>query len=214
MSELYWNTVTANMRLVLGQFAQKEIAQRFYLAGGTALALQLGHRRSVDLDFFSPSEDIPTIRPQLEAALAPLGGILADSAWGNLVYLAQNVRVGFYGYGFPLIAPTLQAEGMMLASSADIALMKLDALLSRAARKDFYDLYFICQNISLRQLFQKAPQKYASIRDFEIQTVKRLVFFESAEQDSDPLLLRPVAWQTVKDYFIGQAKEIERSWLE
>lgn len=214
MSELYWNTITTDMRLVLGQFAQKTIAQRFYLAGGTALSLQLGHRRSVDLDFFSPSEDIPTIRPQLEAALASLGGILADSSWGNLVYLAQNVRVGFYGYGFPLIAPTVQAEGMTLASSADIALMKLDALLSRAARKDFYDLYFICQNIPLQQLFQKAPQKYVSIRDFETQTVKRLVFFGNAENDSEPILLRPVAWQTVKDYFIGQAKEIEQGWLK
>lgn len=214
MTELYWQTITADMRLVLGQFAQKEIARHFYLAGGTALALQLGHRRSVDLDFFSPDEDIPTLRPQLEAALAPLGGIMADSAWGNLVYLTQNVRVGFYGYGFPLIAPTLQAEGMALASTSDIALMKLDALLSRAARKDFYDLYFICQKISLRQLFHQAPQKYASIRDFEIQTVKRMVFFESAEAESDPVLLQPVTWQTVKDYFIGQAKEIEQSWLE
>ena len=214
MSELYWKTITANMRLVLGQFAQNQIARSFYLAGGTALSLQLGHRRSIDLDFFSPSEDIPTLRPQLEAALAPLGGILADSAWGNLVYLAQNVRVGFYGYGFPLIAPTLQAEDMLLASIPDIALMKLDALLSRATRKDFYDLYFICQNLPLQQIFPKAQQKYASIRDFEIQATKRLVFFESAENDSDPVLLQPVAWETVKEYFIQQAREIERGWLE
>lgn len=213
MSEMYWNTINKNMREVMVGFAKSNISHRFYLAGGTALALQLGHRRSIDLDFFSPSEDIPAIRHQLETALAPLGGILTDSSWGNLVYLAQNVRVGFYGYGFPLLAPTIQADGIAIASSIDIALMKLDALLSRAARKDFYDLYFICQNIPLQQLFQKAPQKYASIRDFEMQTVKRLVFFESAENDSDPVLLQPVAWQTVKDYFIEQAREIERGWL-
>ncbi len=59
MSELFWKTVTDDMRLVLSGFAKTEIGSRFYLAGGTALSLQLGHRLSVDLDFFSPTEDIP-----------------------------------------------------------------------------------------------------------------------------------------------------------
>ena len=101
MNPLFWNTVTENMRLVLNDFSRTKIGASFYLAGGTALSLQIGHRRSVDLDFFSPTEDIPTLRPILEEALAPLRPILADSAWGNLVYLAKDVRVGFYGYGFP-----------------------------------------------------------------------------------------------------------------
>ncbi len=107
--------------------------------------MQLGHRLSVDLDFFSPTEDIPTLRPALEKSLAFFSPILANSAWGNLVYLAQGVRVGFYGYGYELVAPLVETQEMRLASVEDIALMKLDALLARAARKDFYDLYFICQ---------------------------------------------------------------------
>jgi len=214
VSHLFWNTVSGEMRTILVRFFQSQMAEHFYLAGGTALALQIGHRQSADLDLFSPTLDIPTSRKQLEAALAPGGYTLADSAWGNLVYLVQGVRIGFYGYGFPLVRPLVEVEEARLASIEDIALMKLDALLSRAARKDFYDLYFICKNIPLQQIFQKAPQKYTSIRDFEAQTVKRLVYFESAENDSDPVLLRPVAWQTVKDYFIGQAKEIEQGWLK
>lgn len=214
MSNLFWNTITADMRLVLDGFSQTEIGSRFYLAGGTALSLQLGHRLSVDLDFFSPTEDIPTIRPVLEHALASLGATLADSAWGNLVYLAKNVRVGFYGYGYPLVAPLIEKENARLASIEDIALMKMDALLSRAARKDFYDLYFICQQIPLRRLFDLAPQKYPSVRDFEAQTVKRLVYFENAEQDAEPALLRPVTWQMVKEYFVSQAASIGKAWLE
>ena len=213
MSELFWNTVTENMRLVLSGFSLSGIGAQFYLGGGTALALQIGHRRSVDLDFFSPTEDIPTIRVMLENALTPFRATLADSAWGNLVYLANDVRVGFYGYGYPLVAPLVETEGLRLASMEDIALMKLDALLGRAARKDFYDLYFICQKIPLRQLLDRAPKKYPSVRDFESQAVKRLVFFENAEQDTDPPLLLPAAWQTVKEYFIGQAKQIGKSWL-
>jgi len=149
----------------------------------------------------------------LEKALASFHPLLADSAWGNLVYLAQNIRVGFYGYGYELIAPLVETPETRLASLEDIALMKLDALLARAARKDFYDLYFICQKIPLRKVLDLAPQKYPSTRDFETQTVKRLVYFENAEQDIDPQMLAPVTWEQVKDYFIKQSKHIANHWL-
>jgi len=213
MNKLFWQTTTEDMRLVLNGFSQTEIGARFYLVGATALALQIGHRRSVDLDFFSPTEDIPMIRTVLEQSLAVFHPTLADSAWGNLVYLAKDVRIGFYGYVFPLVAPLVDMENLRLASVEDIALMKLDTLLSRAARKDFYDLYFICQKIPLRKLLDLAPQKYANIRDFEVQSVKRLVYFENAEVDVDPVFLQPVAWETVKEFFVQQAKEIGSSWL-
>jgi hypothetical protein len=214
MSELFWNTITDDMRLVLSGFTKTEFGSRFYLAGGTALSLQLGHRQSVDLDFFSPTEDIPTVRIHLESALASFHATLADSSWGNLVYLVKDIRLGFYGYGYPLVAPLVETEDVRLASTEDIALMKLDALLSRAMRKDFYDLFFICKQIPLRRLLDLAPQKYPSVRDFETQTVKRLIYFESAEQDVDPIMLQPVAWAAVKEYFIAQASMLGNSWLE
>lgn len=214
MSNLHWNTVTPDMHVILKQFSNTPTGAKFYLAGGTALSLQLGHRLSVDLDFFSPTEDIPTIRPALELVLAPFDFTLADSAWGNLVYLVQNVRVGFYGYGYELVAPLVETPEARLASVKDIALMKLDALLARAARKDFYDLYFICQQISLREILNLAPKKYPHTRDFEAQSVKRLTYFESAEQDPDPTLLQPINWNQVKEYFTAQAREIGRGWIE
>ncbi len=211
---LFWETVSPEMRDVMQTFGKTEIGSRFYLAGGTALALQLGHRRSLDLDFFAPDEDIPAIRQPLQHALASFNPVLADTAWGNLVFLASGVPVGFYGYGFPAVAPFLLADNIRLASMADIGLMKLDALLARASRKDFYDLYAICQKIPLRQLLDLAPQKYAATRDFEAQTVKRLAFFERAEQEETPLLLQEVSWETVKTFFRQQALELGRSWLE
>ncbi len=214
MSNFFWNTITENMKFVLNGFFQSEIGEHFYLAGGTALALQLGHRHSVDLDFFSPTQDIPTIRPKLDETLAPFDATLTDSAWGNLVYIVKGVRIGFYGYGHPLLNPLIKKESLCLASTEDIALMKLDALLSRAARKDFYDLYFICQKIPLKRLLDLAPQKYPSVRDFEVQVVKRLVYFRNAENEADPDLLMPVTWQTIKEYFTQQAKEIGHNWLQ
>ena len=213
MSNLYWNTISPDMRVVLNGFGKSELGSHFYLAGGTALALQIGHRASVDLDFFSPDLDIPTARETLQDSLHEFSPQLADSSWGNLVFVARNVRVGFYGYGYPLVEPLSKADNVSLASMIDIGLMKLDTLLSRASRKDFHDLYAICQRTPLRNLLDAVPRKYSHARDFEAQVVKHLVYFERAEQEAPVPLIEEVDWQTVKNYFEQQAKEIGKSWL-
>ncbi|MBM4425963.1 MAG: nucleotidyl transferase AbiEii/AbiGii toxin family protein [Chloroflexi bacterium] len=213
MKQLFWNTITNPMREVLEGFMQSNLASSFYLAGGTALSLQIGHRLSVDLDFFSPSEDIPSIRNVIEKTLAPFQFNLSDSSWGNLVYLVNDVRVGFYGYGYPLVSPLVTVGNVRLANIQDIALMKFDALLARASRKDFYDLYFICQQITLRKLLDLSTQKYPYVRDFEVQVTKRLVYFDNAEEETNPVMLKVVDWHRVKNFFIEQAKTIEKGWL-
>jgi hypothetical protein len=198
---------------VMKIFRVSPLGERFYLAGGTALALQLGHRQSYDLDYFSPTEDIVSLRDSLRDVLQVFQPILSDSSWGNLVFLAAGVRVGFYGYGYPLVAPFVLAEGVNLASLQDIGLMKMDALLSRASRKDFHDLYAIGQHIPLRSLFALAGKKYLGMRDFEAQVGKRLVYFARAEQEEPPPLLQEVPWGAVKAYFRQEVKSLAKSWL-
>jgi hypothetical protein len=215
MREFYWNTVTVEMRAVMKGFSRNALSKEFYLAGGTALALQLGHRFSIDLDLFSPTqEDVPALIEPLRHALKDFSPILSDSSWGNLIFLANNVRVGFFGYGYDLVEPAAQAEGIALASVADIGLMKMDALLSRASRKDFHDLYSICQRIPLRELLNLAPRKYPSMRDFEAQVTRHMLMFERAEQETPVPMIDQVPWDTVKEWFQSQAKIIGRSWLE
>jgi len=214
MSGLHWNTVSPALRTVLDDFSKHSIASEFYLAGGTALALQLGHRVSVDLDFFSPTQsDIPALMEPLRRALMNHAPMLADTSWGNLVFLADNIRVGFYGYGYELVRPLVKVNDVSLASLEDIGLMKMDALLARASRKDFHDLYAICQRISLRELFDIAPRKYPHTRDFEAQVVRHMVYFDRAEQETPTPLIEVVEWEIVKDWFRKQAKEIGNSWL-
>lgn len=215
MSGLHWNTVNPALRAVLNNFSKSPIAREFYLAGGTALALQLGHRISVDLDFFSQTQsDVPALTEPLRRALIDYAPVLADTSWGNLVFLADNVRVGFYGYGYDLVRPLIKTEGVSLASIEDIGLMKMDALLARASRKDFHDLYAICQRISLRELFDMAPSKYPHVRDFEAQVTRHMVYFDRAEQETPTPLLEVVEWETVKDWFRKQTKKIGNGWLE
>jgi nucleotidyltransferase AbiEii toxin of type IV toxin-antitoxin system len=96
MSEFFWNTVTENMKFVLNGVSKSEIGKHFYLARGTALALQLGHRISVDLDFFSPTEDIPTIRPTLDEAFAAFDGLLADSHHGGIWFTSSTTCVSAF----------------------------------------------------------------------------------------------------------------------
>lgn len=215
MNEFHWNTVTPEMRAVMKGFSANALSREFYLAGGTALALQLGHRFSVDLDFFSATQaDIPALIEPLRRALKDFSPILSDSSWGALIFLANNVRVGFFGYGYDLLEPLSPAEGIALASVTDIGLMKLDALLSRASRKDFHDLYVICQRVTLRELLDLAPRKYPSTRDFESQVTRHMLMFERAEQETPVPLIEQVAWATVKNWFREQAKLIGRGWLE
>lgn len=215
MSELHWNTVTPAMRSILEGFTESKIAGEFYLAGGTALALQLGHRLSVDLDFFSPTQsDVPALANVLQHALKGFSPTLSDTSWGNLVFLANDVRIGFYGYGYALIRPLLQTGDLRLASMEDIALMKMDALLARASRKDFHDLYAICQRITLRELLDLAPEKYPDVRDFEAQVVKHMTYFDRAETETPVPLLEPVEWTKVKEWFRTQAKSLAEDWLK
>jgi hypothetical protein len=214
MIALHWNTITPVMRTVLDDFSKTQIGSEFYLAGGTALALQLGHRLSVDLDYFSQTQsDIPALMEPLRRALKDFSPVLSDSSWGNLVFLAENVRVGFYGYGYELVRPLVEAETGRLASVEDIGLMKMDALLARASRKDFHDLYAICQRISLRELLDLAPQKYPDVRDFEAQVTRHMVYFDRAKQEKPVPLIDNADWKTVKDWFRQQAKDIGNSWL-
>ncbi|HJS17833.1 MAG TPA: nucleotidyl transferase AbiEii/AbiGii toxin family protein [Anaerolineales bacterium] len=214
MIELHWNTVTPDMRNIMSVFSRDPLSNEFYLAGGTALALQLGHRLSMDLDYFSQTQsDIPSLTEPLRHTLKDYSPLLSDSSWGNLVFLALNVRVGFYGYGYELVRPLMNTEAGRLASLEDIGLMKMDALLARASRRDFHDLYAICQRISLRELFDLAAGKYPSVRDFEAQVTRHMVYFDRAEQEKPIPLIEIVEWVTVKDWFRKQAKEIGSSWF-
>ncbi len=215
MTGLHWKTVTPLMRDVLRIIGQSDLCPHFYLAGGTALALQLGHRRSADLDFFSETDEVrPETHRRALQALAQFQPAIVEQAWGNLLLVVEGLHVGFFGYGYPLMTPFVLAEGVSLAGVADIGLMKLDALATRASRKDFYDLYAIARRIPLRDLLDLAPVKYPAARDFEVMVLRHMVYFDRAEQEEPPPLLEAVDWAAVKAFFREQAVMLGRGWVE
>ena len=215
LTPIFWETATPTMREVLTFIGQCTFAPRFYLAGGTALALRFGHRRSVDLDFFSSVDEIgQQTRREILNELSPLTPQTLEAVEGNLLLVLRNMHVGFFGYSYPLLAPTDSAEGVAIASPVDIGLMKLDALISRGSRKDFYDLYFILQQIPLSELLVLGRTKYPYARDFELMAVESLVLFDNADRDLQPQLLTNVAWDQVKRFFVAEAQALGQDWFD
>lgn len=164
------------MRDLLRFIGQEPFAQRFYLAGGTALALRLGHRRSYDLDFFSETDRVlADTRREILAALADRHPETLEDVDGNLLLLMSGLRVGFFSYGYPLLELLEAVEGVAVASVVDVGLIKLDALISRGSRKDFYDLYFIAQQTPIPDLLSLGRAKYPYARDFDLMAVEYAV---------------------------------------
>lgn len=200
--------VSAATRKDLEVLVRAGIADGFYLAGGTALALLLSHRESHDLDFFRADafdEDALVARLK-KAGVFALERKEDDTVRGKF----GATMVSFFCYPYPLLEDPVLQSGIRLATLADIACMKLDALAARGARRDFIGLYFILreQGFALSGLLQLFAKKYASL-DYNIMHIKKgLIYFEDAEQESMPRMTHPVAWQEVKDFFISEAAQL------
>ena len=210
----HWETVTTEMRELLQWAGQQGFMSPFYLAGGTALALQMGHRKSVDLDFFSETDEVhERTRQRIIRAVAERDGQVIENVDGNLVLLVDGVRVGFFSYGYKLLEPFVQLGNVNVASMLDVGLMKLDAVIGRGSQKDFFDLYVIAQQYPLEELLKAGARKYPTSRDFALMAVESFVMFENAERDVTPKLMIDATWKEVQEYFIEQAKLLGGKWF-
>jgi len=215
LNAVHWQTITPQMREVLGYIGLRDFSSRFYLAGGTALALRLGHRRSVDLDFFSRVDEVARpSRQEIVQALMPLGVQVLEDAPGNLLVRISDLHVGFFSYGYSLLVPTDTVCDVAVAGLVDVGLMKLDALVDRGSRKDFYDLYAIAQHVPIPDLLAQGAIKYPYARDFGLMVVESLVLFDNADRDLQPDLLTDVPWKDVRAFFVAQGRSLGDDWFE
>ncbi|MBN1138817.1 MAG: nucleotidyl transferase AbiEii/AbiGii toxin family protein [Anaerolineae bacterium] len=212
----HWEAVTPGSRNLLAALGEIDLLRPFYLAGGTALALRLGHRLSQDLDLFA---DIETLDDPLRQGITEALGrrytveLLQDSVLG-LVLTAHGQPASFFSYGYPLLDPTDVVSGVQIAGLRDIGLMKLDAIAGRGTRKDFYDLYCIVPHVSLDELFACSGAKYPHSRGFGMRVLTALVDFDIADQQEEPVLLQVIAWEQVKAYFVAQARRLGQNWFD
>lgn len=210
----HWKAVTPKMQRLFIHIGEQPFSHRFYLAGGTALSLQIGHRRSVDFDFFSETDEVDEkSRNEIIAGISSFPSQVIEDVGGNLLVLVDGIRVGFFGYGYPLVDEPIRCGNGLLASLRDIGLMKCDALISRGSRKDFYDLFFISREIQFEELLQLGEQKYPLFRDFPLMVLESMTIFDNADRDVQPELFDNTPWDKVRLFFIEQAHLLSNRWF-
>jgi len=187
--------------------------KKAYLAGGTALALQIGHRISVDLDFFTRQEFNET---ELSAKLASLPKFFQDgtakwTVWGKI----GQTKFSMFYYKYPLIEQTVQFEGIQLASLADIAAMKIHAIEDRGTRRDFVDVYFLSKKYTLEEMLEYYQKKYSVLEDHLYSILRALDYFEDAERESQmPRMKIGVVWEEVKEHFRKETRRLTEKKLQ
>lgn len=205
---LYLDILNKQQRAILPCLA--EVANdKFYLAGGTALALQLGHRLSVDFDWFTPAVgDCEELLRRIKR-ICDEPHVLSTSN-ETLHLQIHGVQVSYLGYDYPLLEPLVPCREFRcsLADIKDVACMKLSAITGRGARKDFIDLHRIILNhYDLRACLSFFQQKY---RQHDIgHVVRSLTYFEDAETEPEIVLYNPnTTWQVIKSDLIRWVREL------
>lgn len=184
--QFYWDILDQKRREILPLF--KNFKEDFYLAGGTALALQIGHRDSIDFDFFSAKSFSTEILTQkIEQIFQNYKVAKIQEEKDTLTFVIDDaVKISFFAFPYKLIKPLLDEDNFKMASIDDIGAMKLSAITGRSVLKDYIDLYFILQQTSIEELLNLTKQKFPTI-DINL-LLKSLVYFDDIKEE--PILFK------------------------
>ena len=205
--------LTARAFMTLSKRAEWLNAGGWYLAGGTALALQVGHRSSVDLDFFCKKKVVRVA--VMENELSGIGQwqtTLAKS--GTLYGKFLDAKASFIAYPFFWPSKDKQKYGCVtILKPDDIAVMKIIALSQRGKKRDFVDLYWYCNNGGdLEETFYRTLKQYPQQHNIP-HLLKSLTYFADAEEDPMPRLNFSADWKGIKSYFRREAPRLARKLL-
>jgi len=171
------------------------------LVGGTALALQLGHRLSVDIDLFGiwdQSADITEI-------VGRCGSVVEEHRTNKIrVFNINDIKVDIVHYDYVWLSEPIEEKEIRLATIDDIAAMKLEAINNRGSKKDFIDLAFLLDRHSIEEILALYHAKYP--RGSEYLVLRSLVYFDDAEDDPMPVMLKPMTWEAVKEKIMREVR--------
>ena len=209
---MYTQTISDPLWQLLKRFDRFPELTSGYLGGGTALALQLGHRRSDDLDFFFP-ETFSAYTFLRELGEKEPEITVLNQTPRHTELTIQSLKVDLIREQIPLTHPTLsihpEIKNLKMADAMDIGLMKLLTIGSRGGRKDFVDLFCLTRNaMSLKSLIALSIEENKGVKYSKLLFLKGLVDFEAADQEPDPVMIWDITWDNVKDYLISEVKQI------
>ncbi|MBO7050421.1 MAG: nucleotidyl transferase AbiEii/AbiGii toxin family protein [Bacteroidaceae bacterium] len=177
------------------------------LVGGTSLALQYGHRQSIDLDFFG---HINVEQDELVAKLSQIGSLIVTNKTPHILQtVINNVKVDFVEYGFyKWIDQPILEDGFCLASDKDIAAMKINAIMGRGSKKDFIDLFVLLQHYDLSEILNFYKLKYPEYSEYR--ALLSMTYFNDAEMQDTPILFIQDSWEDIKRTIIDKVKNYQK----
>ena len=195
---LHTQTVEPETFSLLKELMAFPALQQFSLVGGTALALRFGHRSSVDLVlFYHEKYDHPQVVEALETKFQHRFVYKQQHTHFGIFCFIDNVKVDFVHFPHLPIAPFEVEDKIRFYSIADISAMKIQAILGRAQKKDFWDLFELLQHYSLQQIMDWHKQKYPS-QMLAISIPHAITYFVDADESDDPVSYKKQTWELVK----------------
>lgn len=181
----------------------------FYLAGGTAIALMLGHRKSDDLDWFSPTSLREPRSWTNKIKSIDLSPTEIDIDAGTYYATVKGVRISIIEYRYPMIRALvgLKTIGCGMSSLDDLACMKLSAIVSRGSKKDFIDVYALMKKHKpLQAMLQLYKKKFPEADVFPV--IRGLSYFDDADKERMPRMLWSITWKEVKHGILSEVEKL------
>lgn len=190
-------TVEPSTFSLLSQLMNLEVLSTYNLVGGTGLSLKLGHRISIDIDLFSKEKIENEVIINCLSETFQNKFVLVSSNKIGVFCKINDIKVDLIHYNFDLINPIEEYENIRITSSEDIAAMKIQAILGRGAKKDFFDLYELLKHFTLAEIINFHKTKYP-LQTLNITIPQAITYFEEADESEDPISLRNETWDEVK----------------
>ena len=214
LSPIHRSALGESSRAALARLAAVAGIADMYLAGSAALALYLDHRPVVDLDWMSAGNRLLPAdrRDLLERLLAGDPETRVETARDGYLHTrtGDGAALKFFYYPYPLIDPEQELEEvsgtLWVASTLDLALMKLAAIISRGTKRDFVDFYLLSRVLPLERILERSPDKFGHVRDFALQALKGLADDSLTSGEPMPRLTSELEWEQVRAVLQAEAR--------
>jgi hypothetical protein len=191
---LHYKSVSTELLELLEFVMNQREFNEFNLVGGTSLALQMGHRISIDIALFGASEINEDLFLEV---LKKIGTVQIIKKSKNILICSVNgIKVDFVNYQYRLLESPLLEENIRLVKKKDIAAMKVNAVAGRGSIKDFIDIYFLLNEFSINEMIGFYLQKYPDGSEFMVR--KSLTYFDDADNEEAPILFHDISWSEIK----------------
>lgn len=212
---MFEKVLSQNAKESLALLGQIEFFRKTYLVGGSALALQLGHRESKDFDFFTKEKfNARNLANELKRRLPNFK--LEKVAWGTIIGYVGKIRFTIFYYNYPLLFRPKSFLGVNIADLRDIAAMKIASISDRGWKRDFIDLYFLLRNriVTLEECLNLYDRKFKKLQENKTHILKSLVYFEDAEKEKMPKMFQSVTWLEIKEFLEQEVKNLGKKIIK